>query len=574
MTINGVTSRWTAAWRRVGWEHGLEAAAGLAFAVALVSALTGSGVRIGSVALPVREAWRPALLGLVILAGRAVLSRRRAHTAAAARPAVSRFDGLVVLACSCGIAASVLLWSHYQIRFCGGSDSYGYVSAAHALAEGHLIEPQPIAGWLTFANPIRAITPLGSAPAPSGNAIVPGYPLGLSVVMALFILVAGPGAEFYVPLVAGIGALVLCYRLTSRWADWRVAAIATLVIACNPLIANMVIQPMSDVPALFWYLLALDIALHAPRLLTVAGLAMGLAIWTRPTMLFVLPVVCWIMPRTRDAWMRFAAGLVPVGAAVAGFQWYMYGSPLKTGYGTVPGLFRASMALQNLPAYAKWLAIIHSPLVFVAFAIGVWRGPRRLLVAALAGFALGFLPYVFKAPFFDDYGLLRYVMQVLVPCLLVAVIGVAELCRRHLSPRLATVALVGMTMALASYSYRVADREGTFQSVNQESRYGAVGDWVRVHTPPPSVVLADVHSGSLRFYAHRTTLYFENLPDTALATTVRDLAQRGIVCFAALDGEDEERRFRQRFAGEFDRVAIDPIGLIRGTTVYRLQPKA
>lgn len=158
--------------------------------------------------------------------------------------------------------------------------------------------------------------------------------------MALFVLVAGPGAKFYVPFASGIGLLFVTYRLTARLTDWRIAAVTTLLVAFNPVVMNMVTQPMSDVPAAFCYLFALYVLLAAPRLLPVAGFAAGLCVWIRPTMLLMLPVLLWLVPRTRRAWRRFAAGLVPVGLAVAGLQWHLYGGPLRTGYGAPPGLFR------------------------------------------------------------------------------------------------------------------------------------------------------------------------------------------------------------------------------------------
>ena len=554
-------------------KRGLEGAAGLALAVALVAALTGSGIRIGPWTLPVREVWRPCLLAVALLGCRTLLVRRAAKSGEAALGASSTLDGAFSVVCSCGIATAVLLWAHYQIRFCGGSDSYGYVSAAHALVNGQVILPQPIVEWLPFPEALRVATPLGWAAAPSGNAIVPGYPLGLSVVMAIVILAAGPGAEFYVPFAAGVGLLLLTYRLTARMADWRIAAVATLVVAFNPVVMNMVIQPMSDVPAAFCYLLAVYVLLAAPTLLPVAGVAAGLCVWTRPMMIVMLPVLLWLLPRTRHAWLRFAAGLVPVGAVVAGVQWHLYGGPFKTGYGTVPGLFRVSMVAQNAPTYARWIAIIHGPLVFVALALGAWRAPGRLVVASAVGFVLGILPYLFKGPYFDDFGLVRYILPAVIPCLLVAVIGVGDLMTRYLSRTAATAALTVFAIASASYSYRVVAAEGTFQAVTQESRYAAVGDWIRDHTPLQSVVLAEIHSGSLRFYSHRTTLRFVTLPPDELGATVRALAGRGIACFAAIDGEEEQRVFQQRFAGEFANVSVDPVGRVRDTVFYRLHTK-
>jgi hypothetical protein len=231
------------------------------------------------------------------------------------------------------------------------------------------------------------------------------------------------------------------------------------------------------------------------------------------------------------------------------------------------------MAARNAPTYAKWIAVVHTPFVFVAFAAGVWRGPRRLAVVAVAGLVLGILPYLFKGPYFDDFGLIRYILPALVPCVLVAVIGVGDPITRYLSRPFAAVALLLAAVAVSFNSYRVTTAEGIFRGVVQESKYAAVGDWVRDHTPLHSVVMAEGHSGSVRFYAHRTTLRSDVLPPDELAATVREMTRRGIACFAALDGEEEERPFRARFARDLDQISRDPIGRVRGTIIYRLQPK-
>jgi len=60
-----------------------------------------------------------------------------------------------------------------HVRFCGGLDSYGYVSAAQALAAGQVVRPQDMVAWLPFDRAIDAATPLGWIAAPSGAAIAP-----------------------------------------------------------------------------------------------------------------------------------------------------------------------------------------------------------------------------------------------------------------------------------------------------------------------------------------------------------------------------------------------------------------
>ena len=54
------------------------------------------------------------------------------------------------------------------------------------IAAGRLIEPAPIAEWLSAANRMALASPLGWTPSPDGSGIAPTFPIGVSSVMALF----------------------------------------------------------------------------------------------------------------------------------------------------------------------------------------------------------------------------------------------------------------------------------------------------------------------------------------------------------------------------------------------------
>ena len=119
-----------------------------------------------------------------------------------------RVDKLIgALTVAATLATGVLgLWKGAFVA--GGTDAYGYVSQANLIAHGSLrIEqqfvrtmPWPFADW-SFAPP-------GYRPATTRGFIVPTYPAGVPIVMALFQRLAGARAVFYVvPL---LGALYVC----------------------------------------------------------------------------------------------------------------------------------------------------------------------------------------------------------------------------------------------------------------------------------------------------------------------------------------------------------------------------
>ena len=186
------------------------------------------------------------------------------------------------------IAFSVATWLRFLLTTIGGADSYGYVSASQMLRQGRLVEPAPIAGWLSAPNGLAIASPLGWAPAANGAGIVPTYPLGLPIVMAVCSAIA-PFAVFFVSPILGLLTLLLVFRLAREWFDDNVALVSTLLVAWNPVFITYAKQPMSDVAAAAWLMLAITLAFRStPAPAFAAGLAAGAAVMTRPALLIAI----------------------------------------------------------------------------------------------------------------------------------------------------------------------------------------------------------------------------------------------------------------------------------------------
>ncbi len=552
----------------------LEVGAGVATAVALVPAMTGArGVAIGPWVLSVREWWRPLAVAAILAAARlAVAWRTGGRPEEASRR--DALDGAATAVFSCGVAAALLVWAHLHVRFCGGLDSYGYLSAAQALAAGNVVQPQAMVEWLPFARAIDAATPLGWIPAPSATEIVPSYPLGFPVVMALAVAAGGLGAAFFVPLACGAGIVALSYRVARQAAGPIAAAATAMVVAWNPVLTNMAVQPMSDVPAAFWYLLALTLLLGPRSRPVPAGLAFAMAVWTRPLVVALAPALLILMPRRREAFVRFAAGAAPVFLAMAAMQWQMYGSPLRTGYGGTSGLFTTRNIGRHLAAFGWWTFAVHGPVLVAAFAAGIWRAPRRLALAAAIGLVAGAVPYMFNLQFFDDWDIVRYLLPGLIPCVIVAVIGAVSLTQQALPRRVALAAVLVLTSGAAAGAYRVVAGQSTWTLVRQESRYAAVADWFLQRTPEGTLVFADLHSGSLRLYANRPTLRWVRMPPGSLASTVKEASRRGLECYAVFDDEAEARSFERLRGGEAEGLHLEAEARVRSVMIHRVRVDA
>ena len=134
----------------------------LAAALLLILALGGVDYSWGAAHIRLHDWHRPLALLLAAAGARGALGVRGAGGAGGARgarDALSRYvatHGLLAL-----LLAAAAMYATYQVRVCGGLDSYGYVSTASLMASGHLTERQPLVPLLPFEHASAAAAPLG-----------------------------------------------------------------------------------------------------------------------------------------------------------------------------------------------------------------------------------------------------------------------------------------------------------------------------------------------------------------------------------------------------------------------------
>src|SRR5213596_269284 len=174
-------------------------------ALAVIVFLAGIDFHIGGVAVRSHSAVRVLVVAIVLL-----IVRLRVGIA-------SYPHWIMRMAMLIAICGSVEAWFRFLLATNGGADSYGYVSASHMLADGRLIDPAPIAEWLSAQNRLAIASPLGWTPAPGGAGIAPTFPIGTSIVMALFTLIGGSSAVYFVAPITGLITLWLVHRLAREW---------------------------------------------------------------------------------------------------------------------------------------------------------------------------------------------------------------------------------------------------------------------------------------------------------------------------------------------------------------------
>jgi hypothetical protein len=247
----------------------------------------------------------------------------------------------------------------------------------------------------------------------------------------------------------------------------------------------------------------------------------------------------------------------------------LYGSVARSGYGRASNIFEISgeRMMANISNFARWMTYSHTRIFWLAwpFALFVLRRQKfawqiSLIAAAAAA------PYLFYFVF-DDWEVPRFLLPAIVLILVLTARSLATIVKAL--PAISVIALV-LALACAVASHRFLSREGVYRLREFESKYAAAGEWVKAHTPERSVVLAALHSGSVRFYGNRETVRWDQIPGGMLSPSLRNLEAAGRELYLLLDtSANEPDLFDERFAQEHG-FHIEAIGRVRVVNFYRI----
>jgi hypothetical protein len=282
-----------------------------------------------------------------------------------------------------------------------------------------------------------------------------------------------------------------------------------------------------------------------------------MSVLTRPAQLpacaalILLPLVAGPKRISRAA--AFTSALAVGVAAQLGLQWYLYGSPLAIGYGAAGDLFGLRYLPANVRSYAHWGFLTQGPIwiggVVVALVTCRENTARATALAAAIGVAL---PYALYRTY-DDWETQRFILSFLVVGTMFAVIGLMSGARRLLGGRAGTWAALVLIIAMAWSWARWLERHQVFALAHAQQRFALAGRLVARVTPADAVVLASLHSGSLRYYAHRSTIDWGKIPSGHFDATLAALQRARRPVFLLLDAEEE----RQQFVARHGRVIDD-----------------
>ena len=522
----------------------------LSWACLIVSALV---LALGPLSLPaiglsISHVGRP-LIGAVALAVAALATGRSARgllldLAGSRLPYVATF--LLLLA-----VMTVLLASRGAVSV-GGADSAGYLSQARLWQQRRVHAPVPLqipglpdTAWVQ--------SPLGFRPDPTGTAIVPSYPPGLPWLEAAALTVGGEGlAVRGLPWFMSLVALAALFTLAARHADAAGAALAAVCLATLPAFLFQSLQPMSDVPALALWLLALALASHHhPAALAGAAVATAVAILVRPNLAPLALPVAWQAVQTPGAPGRALHRALPIALAlltaiglVAAVQARLYGSPLQSGYGRASELFALSHVGPNLRLYPAWLVESTSTPGAALLIVGsLWLLVRSVrlpwvLPSLLMG-AMTIAAYLVYVPF-DSWTYLRFVLIALAVTTLGIAGALADAWHRRPGPwRFPVFAALVLLVGLPNLQQ--AQRLGVFGLRAREYRYEAAGRFVAEQMPDDTVLVAGQHSASASYYSGRDVLRADLLDAASFATVSRWAEREDRPLVFVLDASEAER---------------------------------
>ncbi len=539
---------------------------------------------------------------LVLAAAAYALAMRQGHTSiVAADAALSEFVhrravAIVVVLAAAAAGVGVAFGTYVA----SGSDPSAYLSQARLIGHGDLVVPVPLASRVSWPAPEWAFAPLGYRPGLHPAEIVPTYPPGVPLLMAIAALVAGENGPFLVgpfcAVLTVLGAYSLAARLHSRTAGFVSAAL----MASSPLLLSQVVQQMSDIPATAVWTLALLAALSARPL--AAGAVSGAAVLMRPSLLPVAAAVAVVLmfwsdrePVSRHAFaarlFRFAAAMTPGVLALAWIQWSLYGHPLASGHGSFAELFAAANILPNIRDYAMRVLTGETPaLALIAASALILAGlknktrptpadaarltskthPTAMAVAMIV--ALPVLACYLAYGVFPDWAYLRFLLPIWPAALAAAGALVASAMLRLPATARTQILLIALT-AVCARNVMTAAHEGTFTLWIDASRYGTAGRYLESALPANTVIVTSQHSGSVSYYTGWPVLRWDSL-NVGLDEALADLARLGRPSVILVE-DWEEASLRQKFpASSLARLDWPPRADFGGPTHVRLYDPA
>jgi 4-amino-4-deoxy-L-arabinose transferase-like glycosyltransferase len=408
-------------------------------------------------------------------------------------------------------------------------------------------------------------------------------------------------------ILASLGSIVFLYHIALELAGRRVALLSALFLALSPFDIQFAPTAFTD-PFMVGLVLA-SCLLALKRWPVLAGLAAGLAVMTKPTGVFFLPLIVffaalpcgkrWLSKRLGIVMLGLAAGFLAVCLAVVCWDVvirvncvnFLTASAARYGGLRVVPLERIVPRLRAWLGQSQYLTgstVLNGLLVaFVPLLLiyDLWKRRVRsgwLLDWAFAAFFLYFVAVHTLLSFsvWDRYilGLAPVVSLLMARVVLVPFDALIDRSGERLWRKLAYFTALGVFLAAVllhptrtalRYDYPVGGDHGAFQGIN------VVADYFKANAEPGSVVFHKWLAWHYSFYMFDQPLEYYWYPDHAfvLDTSRRLPSLHKYVVFPSWTSSDELRTVLHDGGWELNEqyVTYRPDGTL-SFTIYRIQP--
>ncbi|MGH7482150.1 MAG: hypothetical protein ACRELV_08335, partial [Longimicrobiales bacterium] len=394
------------------------------------------------------------------------IRRRPAPARPRIRAPVERFRAAMPALAAITLVGYAYFLVDHRVTTAGGADSSGYLNAARLWLRGTPVVPiEPPRPLESIPSLAAKLIPLGFAPGPEPGTMAPTYPPGLPFHFAAARLLGGESAIWFVaPIVSTAGVILMALLARQFGLTWPFAVTGAAVLALFPTFVMFATLPMSDAVATAWTLATMLLALRsrasparAAGWAAACGTVFGFSVLLRPTQILLLPAVILTLGLRLRALVSFAAGGVPFAFAQMAIASRFWGSPFRTGYGSIEPLLALANVPERLRNYATWLAQLASPLVFPAgfAALAAREVPRHTRLALALWFVPFFAFYCFYRPA-DAWWYTRFLLPAFPAVILLALFGLRSLLAKVPAGARAPLAFLLVAAVLATEIRQIA----------------------------------------------------------------------------------------------------------------------
>lgn len=444
-----------------------------------------------------------------------------------------------------------------------GADSGGYFNSARLLTEGRFTTPMRTVPEYHPSVPAPYI-PLGYIQEDGTAILKPTYPIGLPMHYAASSLIAGwYWGPLFVGVLGAMAAVYFCFGCLRAFnVDVPLAFAGAAALAISPMFLFSSFVPMSDTIATAWCTVAVLAAIRARvswKWAIACGAAFSVAVLVRPTNAILLPTLALLLWNWRNLLGAFLGGIP--GALWLGFyNRVMYGSPLRSGYGSIFEAFGWAELNPSLHNYLDTLPWV-LPLVFPAILLVPflpWKERGREL-SALVLWCLSFAAFY---AFYDVTKLAWWYLRFLLPAfpaiVLLGTIGVQGLVRRFgsVSPAALNWAAASLVVVVSLWtSVHWCKLRHVMLMKPYQQPYVVSCEWAQKNMPKNALVACMQTSSAFYFYTDFPILRWDQvLPEDRerLETLLRD-AHRPV--YAVLFPFEQDDAIKQRLPWAWEKVA-------------------